>query len=295
MPNRYIREDAIESEAVNSLGWQAEVFYRRLLNKVDDFGYYTANISLLRANIFPLQISKVSDTDVAKLLLECEKAGLVSSWAETENGRKYLAIHKWEQGRALKSKYPHPPDNIRERLQTFVFNGKQLRSYVPDSDSDPDSNSDNPPTPRRSKEEQEKLRATALQIGGWYKRRESTEWTPKEKRALDALWPIEADDLELMAGYYTAEIDPADDIRRTAILTLLNNWPGEVDRARKFCRTNPTAAPTTSPAPAPKVDRSKFKQWLAEKYPRATAVHPSELPVSMRVEFEKFIAGEAAA
>ena len=59
MPNRYIREAAIESEGVNALSWQGEVFFRRLLNRVDDFGRFTASLALLRANIFPLQLDKV--------------------------------------------------------------------------------------------------------------------------------------------------------------------------------------------------------------------------------------------
>ncbi len=41
MPNRIIREGILTSEAVNSLSWEAEVFFRRLLSVVDDFGRLT--------------------------------------------------------------------------------------------------------------------------------------------------------------------------------------------------------------------------------------------------------------
>lgn len=142
MPNRYIREDAIESEAVNLLGWQAEVFWRRLLNRVDDFGRFTANPELLRASIFPLKLSKVSGADIVKLLLECEQAGLVSTYTAGDD-KRFLVVHKWEQGRAKNSKYPPPPDDICKRLQTYVYMREQIPTDVPDSDTDSDTDPDN--------------------------------------------------------------------------------------------------------------------------------------------------------
>lgn len=143
MPNRYIRESAIESEAVNRLGWQAEVFWRRLLNRVDDYGRFTANLDLLRAGLFPLQLSKVSTADIGKLLLECESAGLVSTWTDEESGKRLLAMHKWENGRAKASKYPEPPEEIRKRLFTNVNRCLQTHSNVPDNDYDYDPDNDN--------------------------------------------------------------------------------------------------------------------------------------------------------
>lgn len=140
MPNRYIRESAIESEAVNRLSWQGEVFYRRLLNRADDFGRFTANLALLRASLFPLQLDKVSDKDVSRLLKEAEESGLLATYGV--DGKAYLVIAKWEQGRAKESRYPQPPDDVCKRLQTYVYTCKHTSAYVPDSDSDTDSDSD---------------------------------------------------------------------------------------------------------------------------------------------------------
>jgi hypothetical protein len=137
MPNRYIREDAIESEAVNRLSWQAEVFWRRLLNKADDFGRFTANRELLRAAIFPLQLRKVSEADVGRMLLECEHSGLISIWKS--DGKEFLVLHKWETGRALHSKYPAPPPEITTNTRTFPNIPQHAPGNVPDSDSDSDS------------------------------------------------------------------------------------------------------------------------------------------------------------
>ena len=140
MPNRYIRESAIESDAVNSLNWQTEVFYRRLLNRVDDFGRYTAHPSLLRASIFPLQLNKVRDSDMSRLLAECEKAGLL--FVYSTNGKPQLVLNKWEKGRAINSQYDPPPIEVCERMKTFVYKRKHPSVDAPDSDSDSDTDDD---------------------------------------------------------------------------------------------------------------------------------------------------------
>ena len=119
MPNRYIRESAIESEAVNSLSWQAEVFWRRLLNRADDFGRFTANTALLRASTFPLQLKSVSEADVQRLLSECEFAGLLFIYSSS--GKQFIILNKWEKGRAKESKYPPPDDDTIKRMQTYVY------------------------------------------------------------------------------------------------------------------------------------------------------------------------------
>ncbi len=140
MPNRYIRESAIESEAVNAVTWQAEIFWRRLLNRVDDFGRFTGNPSLLRALIFPLQLDRVRDADIPRLLTECEKAGLLFVYSVA--GKQCLVLNKWENGRAKSSQYPPPPEDICSRMKTFVYERKHKFSNAPDSDSDSDTNSD---------------------------------------------------------------------------------------------------------------------------------------------------------
>ena len=119
MPNRYIRESAIESEPVNSLSWQAEVFFRRLLNRVDDFGRFTANTALLRASIFPMQLDRVTEADVQRLIDECEAAGLLFSYSYA--CKRFIVMNKWEKGRAKESKYPPPDDDTIKRMQTYVY------------------------------------------------------------------------------------------------------------------------------------------------------------------------------
>lgn len=105
MPNRIVREGIITSESVNSLSWAEEVFYRRLLSVVDDYGRYYGNPSLLRAACYPLQLDKVGNQDIAKWLTKCVGAGLVKVY--TVDGKEYIEVLKFgQQVRAKSSKYP---------------------------------------------------------------------------------------------------------------------------------------------------------------------------------------------
>lgn len=82
--------------------------------------------------------------------------------------------------------------------------------------------------------------ATPLQIrvGKLLGRRETTRWSEKEIAALNAIGEPAEEDLQLLEDFYNAIIEPEQDHRRTALLTLLNNWNGEVDKARFFKLAN---------------------------------------------------------
>lgn len=244
MPNRYVRESAIESERVNALSWQGEVFFRRLINRVDDFGRFTASIPLLRASLFPLQLDRVSEKDVLRLLNEAEENGLLATYEI--DGKRYLSLAKWEQGRAKASKYPQPPANIDERLQTYVYRSGQMTVDAPDSDPDTDHDTDTgSDNISLSVLEQAKTR-----IGSWFKRRPTTGWHPKEVKALKSVLNSKPTDEEwdLMEARYQS----GNQYLRRDILTLLNNWNGELDRARQPERSyQPTLIGTNTPSDAP--------------------------------------------
>jgi hypothetical protein len=216
MPNRYIRESAIESEAINSLSWEAEVFLRRLFNRVDDFGRHSASTQLLRAALFPLQLDRVSEKKTEAILSELESVGLLAIYQV--DGKKYLQLAKWEQGRAKTSKHPSPSSEVCKRLQTYVYNGEQVPTNAPDSDSDSDSDTDPDSDSLRSR------------INKWFSRRENTEWSDKELKALKPIVKLKTpeSDLQLLDARYELK----NKYRRKDILTLLNNWNTEIDRCK---------------------------------------------------------------
>lgn len=82
------------------------------------------------------------------------------------------------------------------------------------------------------------LGGLALKICSWFNRRETTVWADKEVRAYKKILKTSDEDVALLNSYYTAEIKRDEDYRRHDVVTLLNNWPGEIDRAKAFVSTH---------------------------------------------------------
>ena len=77
------------------------------------------------------------------------------------------------------------------------------------------------------------LERLRLMVCKWYRRRPTTKWTEKELKALKAVHKLATpdDDLARLDAYYTRDLPPGKDYRRRDVVTLLNNWNGEIDRA----------------------------------------------------------------
>ena len=106
MPSRWIREGILTSERVEQLDPAAEVFYRRLLNKVDDFGLYDARVSILRSTLFPLRLDRVREADCSRWMAACQKAGLIVLYEAA--GRAYLKVLDTRWPERTEPKYPLP-------------------------------------------------------------------------------------------------------------------------------------------------------------------------------------------
>lgn len=142
MPHRILREGILTSDAVDRLTPPAEVFYRRLMSVVDDFGRFDGRPSILRAACFPLRIDKVREADISRWIHELETAGLIALYAV--DGKAFVLFHKAGTPRAKNSKYPDPPGTCAQTCADE--NGcAHVRPY---SNADSGSYS-NPPTPRK--------------------------------------------------------------------------------------------------------------------------------------------------
>lgn len=121
MPNRIIREGILQSAKINSLGLEAELFYRRLMSVVDDYGRFHAAPVLLRSNCYPRRIDQVSDKKVAGYLEECAAAGVLVVY-EVE-GEPFLELAKFQQHvRAKHSKFPAPPADAAQMQRKCIAN-----------------------------------------------------------------------------------------------------------------------------------------------------------------------------
>ncbi|WP_174958620.1 conserved phage C-terminal domain-containing protein [Burkholderia aenigmatica] len=146
MPVRILREGILTSERVDLLSAEGEVFYRRLMSVVDDFGRYSANPKLLRAACYPLRLDTVKDADIAVWLGEAESAGLITLYEVS--AKQYLELVDFrQQVRAKESKYPNPTANAKQPLA----DAKQIPADAHlDGDGDGDGNtSGTPDTARR--------------------------------------------------------------------------------------------------------------------------------------------------
>ena len=123
MPSRIVRDGILESEAINSLNWEAALFFRRLMSIVDDFGRYNALPMLLRSRCYPLQFDRVSDETILEWMKDCSKAKLIRLY-KVKN-KPYLEVLNFNQRtRQACSKFPAPDGcNTDDRHVTAMRGG----------------------------------------------------------------------------------------------------------------------------------------------------------------------------
>ena len=127
MPNRILR-DWTDSEAVESLQWEAEVFFTRLIMKVDDFGRFSANPKLLNSLLFPLR--EVKESDILSWLNQCDKARLLDVYEV--DGKKFLQINKFgNTPRARASKFPAFASNLQANARNMKANACNVQANAP--------------------------------------------------------------------------------------------------------------------------------------------------------------------
>lgn len=107
MPQRILR-DWTDSEVIDTLKFEEEVMFTRLIMKADDFGNFHAKTQLIKSLLFPLKDGiRVSDID--RWLKNIEAAGLIRFY--THNGSPFLHIVKFNQRlRQTKRIFPEPTD-----------------------------------------------------------------------------------------------------------------------------------------------------------------------------------------
>lgn len=114
MPNRIVREAILSSESVSSLSWAEEVFYRRLMSIVDDYGRHEANPQLIRARCYPLQTDAVKAKDVSAWMESCQNVGILTVYSSA--GKTYLQINKFNQQTRTASKCPAPDSECSQMI-----------------------------------------------------------------------------------------------------------------------------------------------------------------------------------
>jgi hypothetical protein len=102
-----------------------------------------------------------------------------------------------------------------------------------------------PPGARLPEEQPEPTRSRMLALNAIFRRQPGTAWSSADVRALDESGLLSVDEFdfveacETVRGFYLAKIPREMEHRfwrRTTLQTLLNNWAGELDKARAWNR-----------------------------------------------------------
>lgn len=233
MPNRILR-DWTDSPAVNSLTDAGEKFFIRLIQKADDFGRYHGGANMLRPMLYPLQLDKVREADIQRLIAECVKAGLVRFY-EAES-KQVLEIIKFKQSiRAEKSKFPEPesknatqPHSRGVAAAPVVVFGDVVEDECVIGQK------------ARAPESAVKLEISELEkrVAEIYKRPAGEAWSYAELHALAEISrrPAVVAEIEHIVNWRRSM--PQDDRRRffpQSIYKLLSTWTESLDKARVQC------------------------------------------------------------
>lgn len=120
-----------------------------------------------------------------------------------------------------------------------------------------------------------------------FHRRDSTRWSDDERKSFDEI-TVEDEDVRLLETYYAASIPDEKDIRRKDFVTMLNNWNGEVDRAREWARKNPKSAAKPvngNAAPVPAREPPDFREWLKMHHANMAGYDWEVIPPFIKTEF----------
>jgi hypothetical protein len=105
MPNRILR-DWTDSYKIASISGNAEIFFVRLIMKVDDYGRFFSDKRLLKSLLFPLK-PDIRESDISRWLTECEKSGLITLYSVAN--KEYVQIEDFKQTlRQKKERFPSP-------------------------------------------------------------------------------------------------------------------------------------------------------------------------------------------
>jgi hypothetical protein len=100
-----------------------------------------------------------------------------------------------------------------------------------------------PPTPQGGNGKGWNPSDLQIEVGSWFRRRPTTRWSDKELKSWKKLTiEVESIEFKVLQKYYRDKIDPENDYRRRDLATLLNNWPGEIDRAKRWYITSRSAS-----------------------------------------------------
>lgn len=136
MPNRILRDGILTSTRINLLDAEEEVFFRRLMSVVDDYGRCEAHTALLRASLYPLKLDKVKEATVERWLGAVVAARLLILYQVGD--KRFLEIINFRQQTRSNSKHPpasaaHMISDAKQMISDDaqpIADAKQVKSFA---------------------------------------------------------------------------------------------------------------------------------------------------------------------
>lgn len=131
----------------------------------------------------------------------------------------------------------------------------------------------------------------AKRIATIFRRKHSTEWSEKEILAFKKLVPLDLSDIAVLERYYQCHGKEEKNICRRDLTTFLNNYLGEVDRARQWAARNPRLAAVPSGNGNGDHEPDGFRAWLSGRYPDKATTDWAVIPASVKSEWRREVRG----
>ncbi len=219
---RSIKPEFWESESLGRVSREARLLFIGLFSCCDDVGRARASSRLLASRLYPY-----ADDAFKKLqgwISELEKQGCIRLYQV--DGEAYLDIPKWQNHQKIDkpsaSKLPSF-DDVREDSRGFEKNSLGTGNREEEQGMEEKERN-------VSRELSPELEAFRLRVGALIKRRPTTQWSTKEIKALKEIFDFNTPEEDLVA--LEARYQSDDKYLRRELMTLLNNWNGEIDKAR---------------------------------------------------------------
>jgi len=167
------------------------------------------------------QIGDVKNNEDGTITIICRRAK--RDWESADTRHSSLS-EAGSKGAAKRWKKPDSQANSHPIERPMAIQKLEARSHII------------PPTPKAKTPKPDRIPTTesAKRIASLFARRLTTAWSEKEVKAFKSLGDVAPDDLAAIERYYAVERAKGPDAgrHRRDLLTFLNNFPGEVDRAR---------------------------------------------------------------
>lgn len=174
----------------------------------------------------------------------CVSVDVLAKFDECEDGllrNIRLESVRTEKGKFLQSQSVKGKLSAEKRRLDALERQKQVNQNptavqpVLQPDDQPEFNSPSPsPTPKEDTKKEKALspdlEAFRLRVGAMIRRRPTTQWSNKEIKALKEIFDFNTPEEDLVA--LEARYQSDDKYLRRELMTLLNNWNGEIDKSR---------------------------------------------------------------